>query len=78
MRLYLTAWRDSQMLPTGFTGTCEDADIAELELRVGLLYALLDSLGIDTAFGEDAGDAEGEQPAQGYEDIDPPAIKEVL
>lgn len=78
MRLYLTAWRDSQMLPTGFTGTCEDTNIAELELRVGLLYALLDSLSIDTDISSEPGDVEGEQPAQGYEDIDPPAIKEVL
>jgi len=80
--VHMTAWKDSQMLPQGFKavvrpegfrwvefGESHEAEAAELEARLNLALALLDSLGIEAHFATEHGDAWGEQPEEGYGDV---------
>lgn len=77
--IYLTAWKDSHMLPQGFKavvrpdafrwvefGESHEAEAAELEGRLTLALALLDSVGIEAHFASAPGDSHGEQPEEGY------------
>jgi len=80
--VHLTAWKDSHMLPQGFkvvvwpegfrwveSAESHEAEAAELEARLNLALALLDSLGIETHFATEPRDAWGEQPDEGYLDV---------
>jgi hypothetical protein len=79
--IYLTAWKDGHMLPQGFKavvrsevrsvepGACHEAAGAELEVRLDLALALLDSLGIEAHFAAAPGDARGKEPEEGYDEV---------
>ena len=80
--IYLTAWKDSHMLPQGFKavvrpdafrwvefGESHEAEAAELEARLNLALTLLDSLGIEAHFATEPGDARGEEPEEGYDEL---------
>jgi hypothetical protein len=77
--IYLTAWRDSHMLPEGFhavvrpeafrwddSAESRESDAAELEARLNLALALLESVGIEAHFSSEPGDAYGDGPEDGY------------
>jgi hypothetical protein len=81
--IHLTAWKDSHMLPQGFRaearpetfqwmahGEAHEAEAAELEARLNLALALLESVGIEAHFATEPGDAWGESPDDGYEQVD--------
>ncbi len=79
---HLTAWKDGQILPLGFKavvrprvprgvefGESQETDSVELDIRLNLALALLDSLGIEAHFAAEPGDAWGNAPDEGYEEV---------
>jgi len=67
VKLYITGWRDSHMLPEGFvTAPEQDDPIAEMVARLDLALAMIESLGYHVEFAETPGDALGEEPENGY------------
>jgi hypothetical protein len=68
-KLYLTLFHDGKILPNGFVTTTKLGTPKEIEDRLSLALAALDSVGIEAHFSEGPGDILGKQPGDGYEEV---------
>lgn len=71
MKIYCTLFQNNHLMPTGFKVTPEKGSRAdEVQARLDLALAALESVGIEAHFASEPGTADGEQPDDGYVDLE--------